>query len=114
MNQTVIDTFKAIINQFCADAFAMSSSKGFWDNPRNKGEMIALMHSELSEALEGIRKPGTMSDKIPTFTPEEEELADLLIRVFDYCGGHNVRLADAVIAKLEYNSNRPHKHGKAF
>lgn len=73
--------------------------------PRNKGEMIALMHSELSEMLEAERK-SLPSDKIPGFTGAEEELADLFIRGLDYAGGHSLRLGPAIVAKLAYNAIR--------
>lgn len=93
---------------------ATSAAHGFWDNlPRNKGEMIALMHSELSEMLEAVRKPGP-DHHCPEFTNEEVEAADLLIRLFDYCHGHGLRLPEAVEAKMLFNESRPHKHGKAF
>lgn len=112
------------LNKIQTACFQNSVDKGFWplervgnidrvaSEERNKGEMIALMHSELSELLEGIRKPAVSS--IPPFTNEEEELADLLIRAFDYAGGFNLRLGQAVLAKMEYKAKREKKHGKAF
>ena len=88
---------------------------------RNKGELIALMHSELSEALEGVRK-NTMDDHLPHRTSEEVELADALIRIFDYAGGFNLDLGVAFIEKLLYNQqradhkpeNRKKEDGKKF
>lgn len=72
---------------------------------RNKGELICLMHSELSEAMEGARK-GIMDDHLPHRTMEEVELADTLIRIFDYAGGFNLDLGGALMEKLAYNANR--------
>ena len=88
---------------------------GFWPEgeKRNVCELIALIHSEVSELLEGVRKPGP-SNHIPEFTLEEEECADILIRVFDYAGGRKLKLAGALGAKIKFNAKREHKHGKAF
>lgn len=72
---------------------------------RNFGELVALMHSELSEALEGDRK-SAMSDKIPEFTAVEEEFADALIRIFDTAGARKLRLGEAFQAKMRYNRTR--------
>lgn len=88
--------------------------KGFWGEERNDAEMIALCHSELSEALEALRQGNPPDDKIPEFSGAEAELADCLIRIFDMCHGRGWRLAEAVLTKMEYNAGRPYRHGKTF
>lgn len=108
-----IEALKAIVHDAAWLCHSISRDHGFWDEPRNKGEMIALMHSELSEMLEAVRKPGP-DHHCPEFTNEEVEMADLIIRALDYTAGHNLRLFDAMRAKIEFNRSRPMKHGKAF
>lgn len=92
--------------------------KGFWngitDNDHTRAAFLMLMVSELGEACEAQRQNITKSEHIPEFTGEEEELADCIIRILDYAGAYNLRLAEAVIAKMEYNRTRPYKHGKKY
>jgi NTP pyrophosphatase (non-canonical NTP hydrolase) len=72
---------------------------------RNVPEMIALQHSELSEALEGYRK-GLMDDKLPHRSMIEVEFADVIIRIADCAGGLGLDLGGAIREKLAYNAKR--------
>lgn len=93
-----------------------SLDKGFRiaGTPRNEGELIALMHSELSEALEAMRKKKIVSDHCPELSAVQEELADTCIRIFDYCAEFGIELGDAIRIKMAFNKTREHKHGKQF
>jgi NTP pyrophosphatase (non-canonical NTP hydrolase) len=84
--------------------------KGWWDRPREFGTLIALMHSELSEALEAERED-KQSDKIPEFSGVEEELADTIIRILDTAKEMKLDIIGAIRAKMGYNDSRAYRHG---
>lgn len=94
--------------------FRKPNEYGTLHERRNQGELLALMHSELSEALEAVRYGNPASQHIPDFNGLEEEMADVLIRIFDFCDEFDLRLPEAILRKMEFNANRPHKHGKQF
>ena len=112
MNQHSL-TISALIQT----AHKAAALKGFWDTEPNLGEKIALIHSELSEALEEVRAGHAPNetyfvDGKPEGLPVE--LADVVIRVADLCGHFDIDLDRAIVEKLTYNENRPPRHGKQF
>ncbi len=89
-----------------------AANQTWWHDPatgeplrRNKGELLMLMVSEISEAMEGERK-NLQDDKLPHRKMAEVELADCLIRIFDYAGGFGYDLGGAFEEKMAYNAHR--------
>lgn len=108
MKKELIDA----INSLSAEIHQSNVDAGWWTDlatgkklDRNMGELLCLVHSEISEAMEGHRK-GLQDDKLPHRSMFEVELADTLIRIFDIAGAYNLDLGGAISEKREYNKNR--------
>lgn len=76
-----------------------------------KFRKLMLIVGEVAEVSEALREGNPESKKIPGFTCEEEEMADIILRAMDYAAKEGLRLAEAVLAKHKFNTTRPHKHG---
>lgn len=125
------------IQQLQEEIYAANVAKGFWNHrlgiPQKmadsglfsdqeveavrkafKAQQLALITSEVSEALEADRKD-LMDDKLPQYKGFDVELVDGLIRTLDYMGANNVPTEEILQAKMEYNAKREYMHGgKAY
>ena len=124
-----------MINELAKQVHQNAKDKGFFDKEKNIGEMLCLIHSEVSEALEADRKDmyadlpeNTLDVLVDFFNKEtfqseyedlvkgtfEEEMADIVIRVMDLCAFKGINLEKHIKAKMRYNSLREYKHGKKY
>jgi len=111
---SLFPSLKSLLNDFAKAVHINAANKGFWKQPPGTAESIALMHSELSEALEADRMGNPPDDKIPEHSGVAAELADCIIRILDFSQGRNIDVIGAMLAKAEYNTTRPYKHGKEY
>ena len=103
---------------------ANNHDKGWYDNPNGFLGDMALLHSEVSEAVDAWRVHGTadatvgsplLDDMFPNTLPKPEgvgsEFADIFIRLLDDCYLHDIDLVTEVLRKMAFNRSRPYRHG---
>lgn len=74
-------------------------------------EKLALMGTEVSELIKAFHKD-LPAEHIKGFSGEEEEAADVILRVLDYAGARNLRIGEAIVAKTEANLKRGAGYGR--
>lgn len=124
------------INELAKEIHRINKEKGFWDNERNVGEMLMLVVSELSEALEADRENRYANnvttvrvyDDFKVENPEnfavqfklaikdsfEDEIADTIIRLLDISIGLGIDIESHIKMKMAYNKTRDKMHGKKY
>lgn len=118
-----------MLNELAKEVHQNAVEHGWWEEERSFCEIIALCHSELSEALEEFRNGNKPSEiywnfnrntkaqyrKIDIGVEKPEgiaiELVDCIIRILDYCGKEGIDIDEAIKIKHEYNKTRPYRHG---
>jgi NTP pyrophosphatase (non-canonical NTP hydrolase) len=123
-----------MINELSKKIHETNVKNGFYEDQKNIGEMLCLIHSEVSEALECDRKgkyaeANSISEWLEANHPDdsfkggfeshikdtfEDELADIMIRVMDLAAYKAIDLESHIKSKMRYNSLRPYKHGKKY
>ena len=121
----------ASLNQLAAEIHQNAMEKGWWEGPPTFGDIVALCHSELSEALEAYRDGEelvhgccghcTFQESCDHPAPAGEtrckpegvavEMIDCIMRILDWCAMEGVDVDGLLRMKLEYNKGRPYRHG---
>lgn len=117
------------LNEWAREIHENAVNHGWWEQERELPEVLMLIVSELSEALEEARAGRPMVWRsVPGNIPFDEnvlyanmkpegiavEVIDALIRILDWCGKEGLDVEALVAEKHEYNKTRPYKHGKKF
>lgn len=100
------------INDIAREIHENAVEHGWWDTERPFGEIIALCHSELSEALEAYRDDEPFIRMIKN-KPDgiAVEMIDCIIRILDYLAKEEIDIEYILEVKHKYNKTRPYKHG---
>lgn len=117
------------MNEIAKEIHANAKAHGWWDEERPFSEVVALCHSELSEALEADRAGEPMLRCQPCCAQYDDcpdcagvgkpegvavEMIDCIIRILDWCAREDVDVDHILNIKMRYNETRPRKHGKKY
>lgn len=106
-----------VLSELSKQVHRIAKEHGWWEPPVDGFPVkLALMHSELSEALEEYRNGRALNEIY--YAPDSDkpegipiELADCIIRILDWCQANDIDIEVALTLKIAYNETRPHRHG---
>lgn len=103
------------LNEMAYEIHRENRERGFYDdvNPNDARHVISflgLIGTEIAETIEAVREPQG-SKKLPGFPLEDEEVADIAIRLLDYAAFRGIDLDSAIEAKRKFNATREYRHG---
>lgn len=130
IGNAVLAEVPARLNDLAQVIHQNAKDKGFFEKEKNIGEMLCLIHSEVSEALEADRKNNYCQKKSIDYMNQcewslshfrdnikntfEDELADVIIRVLDLCAYKGIDIEKHILMKMRYNLKREKYHGKKY
>jgi len=130
IGNAVLAEVPARLNDLAQVIHQNAKDKGFFEKEKNIGEMLCLIHSEVSEALEADRKNNYCQKKSIDYMNQcewslshfrdnikntfEDELADVIIRVLDLCAYKGIDIEKHILMKMRYNLTREKYHGKKY
>ena len=102
---------RSAIRTLGEEAMVTSRAKGFEDPPPSPVESMALIHCEVSEAVEALRLGNPADKHLPHHSSVGVELADVVIRAAHIAERMGINLGQCILDKMAYNRSRPRKHG---
>lgn len=112
VHHKLVEYYSCNVNEIAKDIHENAVAHGWWEEQRSLGDIIALIHTELSEAFEEFRnKKGYLY--YDNGKPEgiAVELIDAVIRIFDFLYHQGIDIDKILVEKHEFNKTRPYKHG---
>lgn len=105
--------FQAALEDFQEYVYAVARSKGRWrPEVSDITTKLALLHAEVSEVTEAVRRGNRPDEHIPEFKGAEAELADIVIMSLEIAKHFGFNLFGAMVAKAKYNETRPYMNGE--
>ena len=100
-----------VVNQLAEEIHQTAIDHGWWEYDRDPLHIMMLIVTELAEAAEGYKQGNPNDSHLPEYPSIDVEIIDVIIRCLDYLGHRGTPAGNVLIAKMNYNKQRPYRHG---